>query len=102
MRAGGEGRELRHRNALGFGGSERPNTQRRAVARAEIADELKEYVATQPASRCTTPWLHSQVMRRLLADGLSPAGWSFAAVDALCGEILVRKGHRWYLPPASA
>ena len=38
-------------------------TQRREADRAEIEKELMEYVAHQPASRRTTPWLHSQVMR---------------------------------------
>ena len=42
--------------------------QRREADRAEIERELMEYVAHQPASRRTTPWLHSQVMRYLLAD----------------------------------
>ena len=46
-----------------------PNVQRREVDRAEIEKELREYVAHQPASRRTTPWLHSQVMRYLLAEG---------------------------------
>ena len=60
-----------------------------------------EYVAHQPASRRTTPWLHSQVMRHLLADGASPAGWSFAAVEALCDEILERRANAWHLPATS-
>jgi hypothetical protein len=72
--------------------------QRREVDRAEIEKELIDYVAQQPASRRTTPWLHSQVMRYLLAEGASPAGWSFAAVEALCGEILERRNNIWRLP----
>ena len=72
--------------------------QRREADRAEIKQELMEYVAHQPASRRTTPWLHSQVMRHLLADGASPAGWSFAAVETLCSEILERRGNAWNLP----
>ncbi len=76
----------------------KPNCQRRVAARAEIERELKEYVAHQPASRRTTPWLHSQAMRYLLADGASPDGWSFAAVEALCCEIFERKGNAWHLP----
>ena len=75
-----------------------PNAQRREVDRAEIEKELREYVARQPASRRTTPWLHSQVMRYLLAEGASPAGWSFAAVESLCSEILERRGNAWNLP----
>ena len=75
--------------------------QRREVDRAEIEKELMEYVAHQPASRRTTPWLHSQVMRYLLADGASPAGWSFAAVETLCSEILERRGNAWHLPVTS-
>ena len=74
------------------------NTQRREVDRTEIEKELREYVARQPASRRTTPWLHSQVMRYLLAEGASPAGWSFAAVESLCSEILERRGNAWNLP----
>ena len=76
--------------------------QRREADRAEIEKELMEYVAHQPPSRRTTPWLHSQVMRYLLAVGASPAGWSFAAVEALCGEILERKDNAWHLPATSA
>ncbi len=76
-------------------------TQRRTADRAEIETELMDYVAHQPASRRTTPWLHSQVMRYLLADGVSPAGWSFAAVEALCSEILERRGNTWHLPATS-
>ncbi len=75
--------------------------QRREVDRAEIEKELREYVAHQPASRRTTPWLHSQVMRYLLAEGASPAGWSFAAVETLCSEILERRGNAWNLPVTS-
>ena len=74
---------------------------RREADRAEIEKELMEYVAHQPASRRTTPWLHSQVMRYLLADGASPAGWSFAAVETLCSEILERRGNAWHLPVTS-
>ena len=72
--------------------------ERREADRAEIVKELIGYVAHQPASRRTTPWLHSQVMRYLLAAGASPAGWSFAAVEALCGEILERRENTWHLP----
>ena len=79
-----------------------PSTQRREADRAEIEKELMEYVAHQPASRRTTPWLHSQVMRYLLADGASPAGWSFAAVETLCSEILERRGNAWHLPATRA
>jgi len=78
-----------------------PNAPRREVGRAEIEKELREYVAHQPASRRTTPWLHSQVMRYLLAEGASPAGWSFAAVESLCSEILERRGTAWNLPANS-
>ena len=78
-----------------------PEAQRREVGRSEIERELREYVAHQPASRRTTPWLHSQVMRYLLAEGASPAGWSFAAVEALCSEILERRGTSWHLPVRS-
>ena len=78
-----------------------PNARRREVDRAEIEKELRGYVAHQPASRRTTPWLHSQVMRYLLAEGASPAGWSFAAVESLCSEILERRGNSWNLPVAS-
>ena len=75
--------------------------QRREADRGEIEKELMEYVARQPASRRTTPWLHSQVMRYLLSDGASPAGWSFAAVETLCSEILERRGNAWHLPVTS-
>ena len=74
------------------------NAKRREADRAEIEMELKEYVARKPPSRCTTPWLHSQVMRHLLAEGASPTGWSFAAVEGLCSEILERRGKSWHLP----
>ncbi len=83
---------------LAAGTQASPNAQRREVDRAEIEKELREYVAHQPASRRTTPWLHSQVMRYLLAEGASPAGWSFAAVESLCSEILERRGNAWNLP----
>lgn len=83
---------------LAAGTQASPNAQRREVDRAEIEKELWEYVARQPASRRTTPWLHSQVMRYLLAEGASPAGWSFAAVESLCSEILERRGNAWNLP----
>ena len=75
-----------------------PSAERRDADRAEIQMELEEYVARQPPSRCTTPWLHSQVMRHLLAEGASPTGWSFAAVEALCTETLERRGKSWHLP----
>ena len=78
-----------------------PNARRREVDRAEIEKELREYVTHQPASRRTTPWLHSQVMRYLLAEGASPTGWSFAAVESLCSEILERRGNAWNLPANS-
>ena len=86
---------------LASGAQAGTSTQRREAHRAEIEKELREYVAHQPASRRTTPWLHSQVMRHLLADGASPAGWSFAAVEALCSEILERRGNAWHLPRTS-
>ena len=79
-----------------------PDVQHREVAQAEVEKELEDYVASQPASRRTTPWLHSQVMRYLLADGASPAGWSFAAVEALCDEIFERRGNSWHLPARSS
>jgi 16S rRNA G966 N2-methylase RsmD len=78
------------------------NSSRRSVAAEEIKRELRTYVANQPPSRRTTPWLHSQVMRYLLAEGASPAGWSFAAVEKMCGEIFERKGNSWHLPAAIA
>ncbi len=77
------------------------NAQRREADRAEIEVELMDYVARQPPSRCTTPWLHSQVMRHLLAEGASPTGWSFAAVESLCAEILERRDKSWHLPKSS-
>ena len=86
---------------LAAGAQAGPSAQRREVDRAEIEKELREYVAQQPASRRTTPWLHSQVMRYLLAEGASPAGWSFAAVESLCSEILERRGNAWSLPANS-
>ncbi len=86
---------------LAAGTQASPIAQRREVDRAEIEKELREYVARQPASRRTTPWLHSQVMRHLLAEGASPAGWSFAAVESLLGEILERRGTSWHLPVTS-
>ena len=87
---------------LASGAQAGAGTQRREADRAEIEQELMEYVAHQPASRRTTPWLHSQVMRYLLADGASPAGWSFAAVEALCSEILERRDNAWHLPATRA
>lgn len=86
---------------LACGTHGRSGPQRREVPQAEIERELLVYLERQPASRCTTPWLHSQVMRHLLASGASPAGWSFAAVEALCGETLERKGNAWCLPAKS-
>lgn len=47
--------------------------QRREIGRPEIRRVLEAYVAEQPPSRCTTPWLHSQTMRHLMASGASPA-----------------------------
>lgn len=76
--------------------------ERRTVDRSELADELAKYVEHQPRSRRTTPWLHSQVMRYLLAEGASPAGWSFAAVEALCGDVFERRGSSWDLPAPRA
>lgn len=74
------------------------DAQRRQADQGEIKKELAEYVAHQPASRRTTPWLHSQVMRYLIASGASPAGWNFAAVESLCGEFLERRSNAWQLP----
>ncbi len=71
--------------------------ERYEIARADIEQMLESYVALEPPSRCTTPWLHSQVMRHLIAIGASPAGWSFAAVEALCEETFERKGNSWRL-----
>lgn len=76
--------------------------QRREIGRTDIQRVLKEYVAHQPPSRCTTPWLHSQAMRHLIASGASPAGWSFAAVEALCDETFERKGSSWRLRTTAA
>ena len=87
---------------LASGAQGGPSTHRHNVSRDQIEKELKEYVVDQPASRRTTPWLHSQVMRYLLAAGASPAGWSFAAVEALCGEIFETKGNTWNLSATSA
>ncbi len=86
---------------LAAGSLSSSNAQRREADRAEIEVELMEYVARQPPSRCTTPWLHSQVMRHLLAEGASPTGWSFAAVESLCAEILERRDKSWHLPKSS-
>ena len=86
---------------LAAGNLSSSNAQRREADRAEIEVELKEYVARQPPSRCTTPWLHSQVMRHLLAEGASPTGWSFAAVESLCAEIFERRGKSWHLPKST-
>ena len=78
------------------------SAQRREVSRAEIENELIAYVANQPPSRRTTPWLHSQVMRHLLAADASPAGWSFGTVESLCGELFERSGNSWQLPATNA
>ncbi|MCY4630684.1 MAG: DNA methyltransferase [bacterium] len=87
---------------LAPGACGRDNAQRRDVPRAEIERELMEHVAKESASRRTTPWLHSQVMRHLLAADASPAGWSFGAVESLCGELFERRGNTWHLPATSA
>lgn len=71
--------------------------ERRETGRIEILRVLEAYVADQPPSRCTTPWLHSQAMRHLIASGASPTGWSFAAVEALCDEAFERRGNSWRL-----
>ncbi|WP_419838237.1 DNA methyltransferase [Candidatus Poriferisodalis sp.] len=68
---------------------------RREIGRTDIQRVLEAYVAHQPPSRCTTPWLHSQAMRHLIASSASPAGWSFAAVEALCDETFERRGNSW-------
>lgn len=76
--------------------------QRREIGRTDIQRVLEAYVAHQPPSRCTTPWLHSQAMRHLIANGASPAGWSFAAVEALCDETFERRGNSWRLQITAA
>lgn len=76
--------------------------RRREIGRPEIRRVLEAYVADQPPSRRTTPWLHSQTMRHLMASGASPAGWSFAAVEALCDETFERKGSTWCLRTTTA
>lgn len=82
--------------------AEAPGTggrQRFEAGRVEIEQLLTAHVESQPASRCTTPWLHSQGMRYLLANGASPTGWSFASIEALCIRLFARKGNSWRPKP---
>lgn len=60
-----------------------------------VAQEMSRWLADQPPSRRTTPWIHSQVMRFLLDSGSDLGGWSFQAVEVLCTEMFDRKGPTW-------
>lgn len=68
-----------------------------ADTRSEVCRELREHVATAPPSKRTTPWLHSVVMRWLLANRADLEGWNFRSVEALCGELFARDGNAWAL-----
>jgi DNA modification methylase len=67
----------------------------RESTREGVVVELLAHVANAPRSRCTTPWLHSVVMRWLIAQGARLDGWSFTAVENLCAEIFDRAGGTW-------
>jgi len=68
---------------------------RLTVTIEQVIDELVRYVAEQPPSRRTTPWLHSQVMRFLLDSGASVDGWSFQAVESLCAHLFEKGDPAW-------
>ncbi len=71
------------------------STPRPKKSGEEIAQELRGWLADQPPSRRTTPWIHSQVMRFLLDNGSDLDGWSFEAVERLCDMNFDREGKTW-------
>jgi adenine-specific DNA methylase len=74
-------------------GTEKP--PRGLVTDDDMAAELARYLADAPASRRTTPSLHSIAMRYLLAESADLAGWSYSAVETLASKTFEREGTAW-------
>jgi hypothetical protein len=74
--------------------------QRAPVPEAGVIQELVEarlieHAADAPASRRSTAYLHSLVMRVLLEEQLPVDGFSYAAVETLCQSLLRWDGSAW-------
>ena len=74
---------------------QRASLRRQPATRGAVADAMQSFLGTAPASKRTTPWLHSAVMRFLLSEGASTDGWSFGAIEALCEDLFDREGSQW-------
>lgn len=72
-----------------------------AATRARVEERLIAHVADAPPSRRTTPYLHSLAMRMLLEEQLPVDGFSYAAVEALCENVLQWDGIAWTTKNAS-
>jgi len=68
-------------------------------AKALLARRLREHLVGAPPRLRTTPYLHSFAMRILLEQGLSPDGFSYEAIEQLCGELFLREGDGWIAAP---
>lgn len=69
--------------------------------RAQLTERLREHVTQAPPSRRGTPYLHSLAMRVLLENDLPLDGFSYAAIESLCGEMFIWDGSGWTLPAPS-
>lgn len=60
-----------------------------------VAGRLRQHVAEAPPSRRSTPYLHSFAMRVLLEEGLPLQGFTYQAIEELCGEMFDWDGTAW-------
>lgn len=65
---------------------------------AALIAALREHLASAPASRRSTPYLHSYVLRLLLERGWTLAGYSYRKVETILTEHFVPDGRGWRLP----
>lgn len=63
--------------------------------REEVEARLIEHVRTATPSKCSTPYLHSLVMRVLLVAGHPMTGWGFRDVESLCERLFTWDGDAW-------
>jgi 16S rRNA G966 N2-methylase RsmD len=63
--------------------------------RGLVAQRLVAHVSQAPASRRSTAYLHSLVMRILLEADLPLDGFSYAGVESLCGNLFDLDGSGW-------
>jgi DNA modification methylase len=79
-------------------GTRRPRRPTDAKAHERVESQLRAHVATASANHRSTAYLHSLAMRVLLEEKLPLEGFSYAAVEELCGRLFEWDGHGWALP----